>query len=286
MSSNKYKIEYTNIHVFSVQAINTLHTFSDLERNQLLTILAMSVQNPNFAGFLLTGNRSKFLYVEGSTAWLYDWPHFLPSLYKAGRIHFKDTLMYVDPITRQNYDYATPIACDNNPKNILIPHFGKAHSQSFISSNTPNYDANSPHENPYNTVRVGLHDKLKNLTTLLTPTWFSDAFIALFHSLTQCGIYFSTFLFVQAIFTLIVKLNKTISKKYNPKQNITFSSSIADCFFKILTAGMVNGLNHTHQKKTTLALPTSKSQENVSDTLNHFSDNQTPSINYTNGITS
>ena len=67
----------------------------------------MSVQNPQLAGFLLTGNRSNFLNVEGSTAWLYDFPHFLSPLYKADRyfdrihIHFKDTLMYVDPITRQ-----------------------------------------------------------------------------------------------------------------------------------------------------------------------------------------
>ena len=31
--------------------------------------------------------------------------------------------MYVDPTTRQIYDYATPIACDNNPRNIveLVP---------------------------------------------------------------------------------------------------------------------------------------------------------------------
>ena len=34
-------------------------------------------------------------------------------------IHFKDTLMYVDPITRQTYDYATPITSDNNPRNII-----------------------------------------------------------------------------------------------------------------------------------------------------------------------
>ena len=27
--------------------------------------------------------------------------------------------MYVDPITRQTYDYATPIACDNNSGNII-----------------------------------------------------------------------------------------------------------------------------------------------------------------------
>ena len=27
--------------------------------------------------------------------------------------------MYVDPNTRQTYDYATPIPCDNNPRNII-----------------------------------------------------------------------------------------------------------------------------------------------------------------------
>ena len=103
------KIDYTINHVFrsmTVQELNTFHTICELERNQLLTILAMSIQNPQLVGFLLTGNRSNFLYVEGSTAWLYDCPHFLSPLYKADQcidripIHFKDTLMYVDPITR------------------------------------------------------------------------------------------------------------------------------------------------------------------------------------------
>ena len=58
------KIDSTINHVFrsmTVQELNTLHTVCELERNQLLTILAMSVQNPQFAGFLLTGNRSSFL---------------------------------------------------------------------------------------------------------------------------------------------------------------------------------------------------------------------------------
>ena len=69
------KIDYTINHVFrsmTVQELNKLHTVCELERNQPLTILAMSVQNPQLTGFLLTGNRSNFLYVEGSTAWLYD----------------------------------------------------------------------------------------------------------------------------------------------------------------------------------------------------------------------
>ena len=120
--------DYIINHVFrsmTVQELNTLYTICELDRNQLLKILAMSVQNPHFAGFLLTGNRSNFLYVEGSTAWLYDCPHFLSPLYKADRcfdrlpIHIKGTLMYVGPITRQTYYYDTPITCDNNPRNII-----------------------------------------------------------------------------------------------------------------------------------------------------------------------
>ena len=109
----------------TVQELNTLHTIFELERNQLFTILAMFVQNPQLAGFLLTGNRSNFLYVEGSAAWVYDCPHFLSPLYKADRcfdrisIHYKNTLMYVNPTTRQTYDNATSIPCDNNPRNIV-----------------------------------------------------------------------------------------------------------------------------------------------------------------------
>ena len=79
----KTKIEYTINHVFrsmAVQEINTLHTVCELERIHILTKLAMSVQNPQLAGFLLTGNRSNFLHVEGSTAWLSDCLHFLSRL--------------------------------------------------------------------------------------------------------------------------------------------------------------------------------------------------------------
>ena len=234
------KIDYAINHVFqsmTVQELNTLHTVCELERNHFLTIFAMSVQNPQLAGFLLTGNRSNFLYVEGSTAWLYDYPHLLSPLYKANRcfdripIHFKDTLMYADPITRQTFDYATPIACDNNPRNIIeldpdsddqdfyilgpepnkrkpplmftpsqmkttirpntftaqdggkycnaeldqlwnrilyskhsdstLQLLRKALNYSFISSNTPDYDTKSPHENPYIILRIGLHDKFQ-----------------------------------------------------------------------------------------------------------------------------
>ena len=166
------------MHVFrsmTVQELNTLHTVCELERNQLLTILAMSVQNPQLAGFLLTGNRSNFLYVEGSTAWLYDCPHFLSPSYKSDRcfdripIHLKDTLMYVDLITRQIYDYATPIACDNSPRNIIELQYDLTLSQlrtlayiillNLINSGTEFYFPN----------RLILHSSFKK-KLLVTPS--------------------------------------------------------------------------------------------------------------------
>ena len=43
------------------QKMNKLHHICALEGTQLLTLLAVFVQNPQLAGYLLTGNRSKFL---------------------------------------------------------------------------------------------------------------------------------------------------------------------------------------------------------------------------------
>ena len=79
----------------------------------------------------------------------------------------------------------------SNHSDSTLQLLGKALRYSLISSNTPDYDANSPHDNPNNTSRFGLHSKLINLTLLFTPTWFSDAFITHFgypcFILTQCG---------------------------------------------------------------------------------------------------
>ena len=126
----------------------------------------------------------------------------------------------------------------------------------FISFNTPNYDANSPHNYPFKTLRIGLQDKLINVTPLSSPTWFSDAFIALFgypcYILTQCGIYISTCLFIQTMLPIIAKHYKTISIKYDPKQIFTVLSSIAHGFLNILTADMVNDLKKCSFQKTYL----------------------------------
>ena len=67
----KTKIVYSVNRVLkarSLQKLNTFHHLCELEGTQLLIMLATSVQNPDFASYLLTGNRGNFLYVEGTTA--------------------------------------------------------------------------------------------------------------------------------------------------------------------------------------------------------------------------
>ena len=191
--------------------------------------------------------------------------------------------MYVDPITRQTFNYATPIKCGNNPQNsieldpdtddgefvVLTPDplrreapqmfkptqikttvtrntftaqgagmYSNAELDQFWNrvlfakhSDTPLqllgksliYDFITVHNeqhshtgsNPYNHLGIGLDDYLLNLLPLFNPDWFSQAFINFFgypcYVLTQCGIYFSTFLFVREVLTFILKFYRTIS---------------------------------------------------------------------------
>ena len=290
------KIDYSINHVFksmSVAELNTLHTICEVERTQLLTILAMSVKNPQLAGFLLTQNRSNFLYVEGSTAWLYDCPHHLSPLYIADQcydkipVNYLDTVMYVDPITRQTFEYANQIPCENNPQNVIsldpdtdqyyvltpqpikkdpplffeptqiqtaispntftaqdagiysqkeLKHFwnrvlftkhsdntlqllGKAISYEFMNQQSDN----SFPDNPYRSLRIGLHDYMFNLTPFFSPDWFTDAFIKLFgypcYILTQCGIYFSTALFLQFAFNTLFSIYRSFTVRNLLKKN-------------------------------------------------------------------
>ena len=107
--------------------------------------------------------------------------------------------------------------------------------------------------NPYNHLRIGLHDHLLNLIPLFNPNWFSQAFINLFgypcFILTRCGIYFSTFLFKGEVLTFLLRFYRTISIKYNLQSNISILSSIAHGFFNIVTSELVTDLNNTGKCK-------------------------------------
>ena len=80
--------------------------------------------------------------------------------------------------------------------------------------------------------------------------------------------------------TLIVKLYKTISIKYNLKQNITILNSIAHGFLNILTADM------THDLKNVRFESSSKSSHQMSNITDNPLDESSYNPNDTTGISS
>ena len=150
--------------------------------------------------------------------------------------------------------------------------------------------------NPYNHLKIGLHDHLLHLLPLFNPNWFSQAFITLFgypcYILTQCGIYFSTFLFIREVLTFPLRFYRTISKKFNLQSNISILSSIAHGFFIIVTSKMVTDLNNTGKPKriyTNHKITTSEnnhillSEKETQNQMKQCSDNASPYLppNYT-----
>ena len=74
----------------------------ELERTQILTIMMLALRNIRLAGYMLTGNRSKFLDTDGAVGWLYHCPknvHLL-KFSKNALIEYRSFTMFVDPITR------------------------------------------------------------------------------------------------------------------------------------------------------------------------------------------
>ena len=92
---------------------------------------------------------------------------------------------------------------------------GKSLSYDFITVHNEQHSHTG--SNPYNHLRIGLHDHLLNLLPLFNPDWFSQAFINFFgypcYVQAQCGIYFSSFLFVGEVSTFLPKFYRTIRKK-------------------------------------------------------------------------
>ena len=99
---------------------------------------------------------------------------------------------------------------------------------------------------------IGLHVHLLHLLPLFNPDWLSQAFFYFFgypcYVSTQCGICFSTFLFIREVLTFPLKLYRTISIKYNLQSNISLLSSIAQGFLNKVTSEMVTDLNDTGKR--------------------------------------
>ena len=74
--------------------------------------------------YFSTGTRSNFVYDEGSIAWWNGFPQSFSPLREADKlfdripIYNQDTLLCINPITRQSFNYAIHLSCDNNPRKI------------------------------------------------------------------------------------------------------------------------------------------------------------------------
>ena len=66
------KLDYTKSRIFqemSLSELETLHQLCELERTQILQSLALAVLKIPYAGYLLSGNRSKFIDYDGNILW-------------------------------------------------------------------------------------------------------------------------------------------------------------------------------------------------------------------------
>ena len=88
---------------------------------------------------------------------------------------------------------------------------GKTISYEFMNQQS----ASSFSDNPYRSLRIGLLDYMLNLTPFFSLDWFIDAFIKIFgypcYILTQCGIYFSTALFLQFAFNTLFSIYRSFT---------------------------------------------------------------------------
>ena len=65
----------------SLSELETLHQLCELERTQILQSLALAVLKIPYAGYLLSGNKSKFLDYEGNFLWFYTCTKNVSPLY-------------------------------------------------------------------------------------------------------------------------------------------------------------------------------------------------------------
>ena len=110
---------------------------------------------------------------------------------------------------------------------------------------------NSFPSNPYRSLRIGLHDYMLNLTPFFSPDWFTNAFIKLFgypcYILTQCGIYFSTALFLQFAFNALFSIYRSFTVRNLLKKQISVITALGFGFFGTITKTMMTAvIKSTH----------------------------------------
>ena len=108
--------------------LETLHQLCELERNQILQSLALAVLKIPYAGYLLSGNRSKFIDYEGNKLWYYTFTKKVSSLdvfedercFKRIPMFYKNKVVFVDTLSRRTYFWDTAVPCGSeNSHNVV-----------------------------------------------------------------------------------------------------------------------------------------------------------------------
>ena len=95
---------------------------SEFRRTQIQMINALSYESNRLAGYMLTGNRSMFLEIEGVIGFLYTCLKKISPLkvfdrfYDRIPIFYDGKTMFVSPITRQTFPFANEIDCTDTFK--------------------------------------------------------------------------------------------------------------------------------------------------------------------------
>lgn len=114
---------YQQTQMLRISEISLLKSMCELERTQILTILALAVQNAQLAGYLLTGKRSNYVTTDGAIAYLYTCTErrspFIEqkTCYDRIPISYMEETWFVDPITRHTHKDATETDCNDQSKN-------------------------------------------------------------------------------------------------------------------------------------------------------------------------
>ena len=123
------KTDYITFKIFEVlheDDLKVLQNICELERMQLQTVLALAIESPALAGYLLTGNRSNFIHIDGNIAYLFACKQELSPLYLDGKCYnkipvwFNQQIKYVDKVTRELQDTAIEESCTTNDNLITL----------------------------------------------------------------------------------------------------------------------------------------------------------------------
>ena len=144
------KLDYLfhqHVQMLRASELEMMTNICELERTQILTILAIAAENSQLAGYLLTNNRSNFITTDGSIAYMYQCDERKSPIFEQTKcydripVFYMDELWFIDPITRHTHSGANEVDCQGQIQNLF--HFDLDDPESWYRL-VPYIDKNDP----------------------------------------------------------------------------------------------------------------------------------------------